>query len=109
MCVLLQDEVYVKKSMLYHGGRVFGRSVDDPQCLAKNVLGLMISCMFGGPQFLSKILPISRLNSQFLHNQVQLSLEDINHAGGNVKAIICDGNRNNQALFKMFAGNPHRP
>ncbi|XP_076437845.1 uncharacterized protein LOC143277020 [Babylonia areolata] len=109
MCVLLQDEVYVKKSMLYHGGRVFGRSVDNPQCLAKTVLGMMVSCMFGGPKFLSKILPVSKLNSQFLHDQVQLCLEAINCAGGNVKAVICDGNRNNQALFKMLAGDPHRP
>lgn len=107
LCVLLQDEVYVKKMLLYHGGQVFGRSVDSPQCLAKTVLGIMISCMFGGPTFLSKILPIAKLNSSFLHDQVQLSLEAIGRAGGHVKAIICDGN--NQAFFKLLGVNAQRP
>jgi hypothetical protein len=108
-CVLLQDEVYVKKMMLYHGGQIFGRSVDNPQCLAKTVLGMMVSCLFGGPNFLSKILPISRLKSTFLHEQVQLSIDYIEQAGGQVNAVICDGNRINQALFKLFAADPQTP
>ena len=108
-CILLQDEVYVKKMMLFHGGCVFGKSVDDPKSLAKTVLGIMVSCMFGGPNFLSKIIPISRLTSQFLHEQVGLSLEAIEQAGGSVKAIICDGNRNNQALFKLYPCIPQTP
>ena len=109
LCVLLQDEVYVKKMMLYHGGQIFGRSVDNPQCLARTVLGIMVSCMFGGPNFLSKILPVSRLNSTFLHEQVQLSIDCIEQAGGRVKAVICDGNRNNQALFKLFGADSQTP
>ena len=84
LCVILQDEVYVKKTMLYHGGQVFGRSVDNPECLAKTVLGIMISCLFGGPKYLSKILPISKLNSAFLHEQVEASIECIKQAGGEV-------------------------
>lgn len=109
LCVLLQDEVYVKKMMLYHGGQVFGRSADNPECLAKTVLGIMISCMFGGPNFLSKILPTSRLNSSFLNDQIQLSLAAIERAGGHVKAIICDGNRNNQAFFQLLGADRQRP
>lgn len=109
LCILLHDEVYVKKMMLYHGGQVFGRSVDDPDSLAKTVLGIMISCQFGGPTFLSKILPISRLTSGFLHEQVGLTLEAISEAQGTVKAIICDGNRSNQAFFKLFPTFRERP
>ena len=109
LCVLLHDEVYVKETMPYHGGQVFGRSADNPKCLAKTVLGIMISCMFGGPNFLSKILPISRLNAPFLQDQVQQSLESIARAGGKVKAIVCDGNRTNQAFFKMLGAHPQRP
>ena len=107
LCVLILDEVYVKKMMLYHGGQVFGRSADDPKCLAKTVLGIMISCMFGGPNFLSKILPIFRLNAPFLKEQVHRSVETIAQAGGQVKAMICDGNRTNQALFSCL-GLTHR-
>ena len=42
LCILLLDEVYVKKMMLYHGGEVFGRSLDNPECLAKTMLGIMV-------------------------------------------------------------------
>ena len=109
LCVLIQDEVYVKKMLLYHGGEVFGRSVDDPQCLAKTVLGIMVSCMIGGPDFLSNIMPVSKLNSGFLRREVDLSIQNINEAGGNVKAVICDGNRINQAFIKSFDTCPETP
>lgn len=70
LCVVLQDKVYVNKMILYHGGQVFGRSVDNPECLAKIVLGIMVSCMFGGPTFLAKVLPVHRLSSNFLQEQL---------------------------------------
>ena len=56
--------------MLCHGGTLFGRATDDPQSLAKTVLGVMISCMFVGPTFTSKMLPISKLNSPFFSHRV---------------------------------------
>ena len=43
----MRDEICVKKMLLYHGGTLFGRATDDPQSVAKTVLGAMISCMFG--------------------------------------------------------------
>ena len=103
MCVVLQDEVYVKKMLLYHGGQIFGKSVDDPNSLAKTVLGIMVNCLFGGPTFISKLLPVSKLNSTFLFEQMQLSIDCIKEAGGQVKAVVCDGNKNNQAYFKQCA------
>ena len=37
-CVIMQDEIYVKKKLLlYHGGTLFRRATDDPQSLAKTV------------------------------------------------------------------------
>ena len=51
--------------LLYHGGTLLGRATDNPQSLAKTVSGVMMSCMFGGPTFTSKMLPIVKLNSPF--------------------------------------------
>ena len=45
----MQDKIYVKAMLLYHGGTLFGRVNDDPKSLAKTVLGVMISCIFSGP------------------------------------------------------------
>ena len=61
-CTILHGEVYVKKMMLYHGGVLFGKSVDDPSLLAKTLLGIMVLCLNGGPKFLTKMIPVPRLH-----------------------------------------------
>ena len=87
-----------KKMLLYQGGTLFARATDNSQSLAKTVLGVMISCMFDGPKFISKMLPIAKLKSPFLYEQIRLTIDAINQSSGIVKAVICDGNRNNQAF-----------
>ena len=66
--------------LLYHGATLFGRATDDPQSLAKTVLGVMISCMPDGLTFISKILPIVKLNSPFLYEQIRLIIDTINQS-----------------------------
>ena len=55
----------------------------------------MVSCMVGGPTFISKMLPIAKLNSPFFYEQIRLTIDAINQSSGIVKAVICDGKRNN--------------
>ena len=102
VCIVIHDEVYVKKMMLYHGGTLFGKSLDDPSLLAKTVLGIMVVCLKGGPKFLYKMIPISKLNSNFLFEQINSTLRLIKESSGDVKVVICDGNRVNQAFFKLY-------
>ena len=108
-CVIMQDEIYVKKKLLYYGGILFGRVNDDSQSLAKTVLGVMISCIFVGLTFISKMLPIAKLNSPFLYEQIRLTIDVISQSLGIVKAVICDSNRNNQAFFRLFDTEPEQP
>ena len=103
----MQDEIYVKKILLYHEETLFGRATDDPQSLAKTALEVMISCMFDGPTFISKMLPVAKLNSPFLYEQIRLTTDDINQSSDIVKAVICDGNRNNKAFLYCLIQN-HR-
>ena len=110
-CLLLFDEVYVKKMMTLHGGSVFGKAANNPTLLANAVLGLMINCLFGGPTFLSKMIPVSKMNRAFLSGQIDIIMEAIVSAGGTAKAMICDNNRTNQSLFnkiKTVEGKPWR-
>ena len=69
----MQDEICVRK-MLYHGGTLFGRATNDPQSPAKTILGVVLSCVFGGATFISKMSPIAKLNSPFLYEQIRLKL-----------------------------------
>ena len=69
-CIILVDEVYVKPSLQYHGGHVFGKAENNPDALANTLLSIMVKCMNGGPKFLIKMIPVSKLTSTFLHEQV---------------------------------------
>ena len=88
--ILLIDEVYVKPSLLYHGGTVLGKAVNKPSALANTVLGFL------------RMIPVTELDSIFLFDTCQKVINIINEAGGNVISIISDDNRVNQKKFKTF-------
>ena len=48
------------------------------------------------------MLPVKELNADFLFEQTNILLENLKEAGSKVIAIVCDGNRVNQAFFKKF-------
>ena len=102
-CIIMLDEVYVKAALLYHGGSLFGQSVNHPNMMAKTVLAYMIKCLYGGPEFLTKILPVCKLNADFQFAQCQPIINNIrSQPEGEVLSIIADGNRVNQNFFKKF-------
>ena len=107
--ILMVDEIYVKASLLYHGGTVFGSAVNDPSSLASSMLGIMINCVMGGPSFLFKMLPVKGMDSQFLYDQVNNTIDLIKSSNSKIISIICDGNRINQSFFKKFETQPERP
>ena len=109
VCSIIFDEVYVKKALLYHGGTMFGRALNNPDCLANTVLGIMIACQYGGPVFLSKMLPVSGLDSDYVSEQIRKTRECIKAAGGDARVLICDNNRVNQKFFIMFDRVPKKP
>ena len=101
-CILLIDEVYVKPMLTYHGGHVFGSAANDNSKLAKTVLSVMVVCLYGGPKFVAKMVPVYKLDADFLFNQSNILINQIQNAGGNLLAIICDSNHVNQAYLKEF-------
>ena len=108
-CILMVDEIYVKATLSYHGGRVFGRAQNKPEKLAKTVLGVMLKCLFGGPVFLIKMMPVRDLTADFQFQEVSLIMNNLQNGGAHVVSIICDGNRTNPAFFKMFDTNEDSP
>ena len=81
-----------KKMLLYHVKQLFGKSVDNPSLLAQTVLDIMLTCLNGGPNFSTKLIPVSKLTSAFLFEQIELTVQAITSLPADVKAIICDGN-----------------
>ena len=73
-CIILVDEIYVKGSLLYHGGQLFGKAHNNEDELANAVLGIMIKCQFGGPNFLFKMVPVKGMTAEFRYEQVKQHL-----------------------------------
>ena len=61
----------------YHGGKVFGKSVNKPHLLANTVLSFLVVTLFNGPKFLYKMLPVRELDAEFLFKQTTLILDAI--------------------------------
>ena len=79
----------------YHGGQFFDNFINDHTQLAKTVLTFIIVCLYGGPKFLVKMLPISKLETDLLYDQSKTLINQIKDSGVNLVAIICDNNRVN--------------
>ena len=47
-CTIIRDEIYVKASISFTGGVLFGYAVDDPTKKAITLLAIIMKCVFGG-------------------------------------------------------------
>ncbi|GFO49402.1 transposable element p transposase [Plakobranchus ocellatus] len=94
------DEIYIKASLTYQGGVVFGYCVDQPDKFAATLLCIMVKCFFTSKKFLVKLLPCHALNAKFLFNCVQDVLASLGRSGASATAIVKDNNRVNQAFFQ---------
>ena len=101
-CIIMLDEVYVRSTLFYHGGTLFGRSVNHPDQLSKTVLAFMLKCLFGGPEFITKILPVTKLDAGFQHSQCVPIIDVKEQQNATVLAVIADGNLVNQKFFQTF-------
>ena len=41
LCVVLHDEVYIKKMMTYHGGTIYGKATNDSSALLQQIIVLL--------------------------------------------------------------------
>ena len=92
--------------LTYHGGSLFGKAVDHPEKLSKTMLTIMVKCLFGGPEFIHKALPISNLTGDFLVKEAIPVVNAINECDGKVVAILSDGHPTNQNCFKKLCTIP---
>ncbi|GFS04944.1 transposable element P transposase [Elysia marginata] len=98
-CILIIDEGYVKASITYRGGTLFGHAVDCPNEPATTVLSVMVKCLFGGKTFVAKLLPCWALESEFQFHIVENVIMELERCGATVIALINDNNRVNQSFF----------
>ncbi|GFO13683.1 transposable element p transposase [Plakobranchus ocellatus] len=101
-CTLIVDEIYIKPSISYSGGVLFGYSEDVPKKLASTLLCIMVKCLFSSKKLLAKLVPCHALTAEFQFKCVSDLISLLEGCGATVSAIISDNNRINQSFFKMF-------
>ena len=106
-CIILLDKVNIKLSLQYQGDLL--GFADNSAKSAKKVLGIMIKCLYGGPKFLIKMIPIAKVDSDFLYEQVINIVNLINCLNGHGIAVICNNNPINQEFFKKFEVIENKP
>ena len=104
-----RDRECLKRSFLYHGGKLYGFAADNTAMLAKTMLCVMVKCLMGGPEFLMNFVPIYNLNAEFLRNIITESVSCLHKANARVKVIISDGMRVNQKFVKNSQTVPNKP
>ena len=90
-CVIMQTEVYVKKLLTYQRGTVFGKAATllVPLYLQTQLLGIMINNLHGGLTFVDKMIPATKITANnYLYDTMDLSVRQIEEAGGVVEAVI---------------------
>ena len=108
-CLILVDEIHVKPLLVYSGGSIFGEAANRPGEFANRVLGIMVVCLFGGPAFLAKVIPVKRITAGFQKEEVMLVNDAIKEGGGKVLGILLDNNRVNQSFIKAFPTDADKP
>ena len=69
----------------------------------------MIASHYGGPVFVSKMLPVTNLDATFVRGEILQTVQAVKDAGANVKVLVSDNNRVNQKCFKDFETVPNKP
>lgn len=64
---ILFDEVKLKKAMRFTGGHIVGHAANKPEELATSALVIELICHYGGPRYIIKIIPVTRLKSNQLN------------------------------------------
>ena len=63
----------------------------------------MIKCVYGGPEFVLKALPVYRMTSGFLLEQCELIFQLVHQISeAKILAVITDGHRINQKFFETL-------
>ena len=103
MVNVLLDEIHVKPSYQYKGGKIKGVSENNVG-LANCVQTFMISSLRSSHKDVVALFPVTKLTSADLLNYTHVVLKTLHEIGFNVISLISDNNRVNRNMFESFCG-----
>ena len=95
--VLLLDKMYVQKCLQYHDGRVYGSDAEGKLC--KGIMAFLIVGLKNNIPFVIKSIPKSKIEGQWLAEEIDESIKSLHEVGFNVRAVISDNHATNLSAF----------
>ena len=99
-CVLLVDEMYLQKGVQYHGGSFVG--ADENGKLYKGIVVFLIVSLKKTIACVVKSCPESKINGQWLCNEIDDCISELQTIGLKVRAVICDDHASNVSAFSLL-------
>lgn len=100
---LLIDEIHVKSKLSYRSGKLIGQAANNTDDLANSIQCFMIASVMSSHKMIVGMLPVKKLDSEFLLEGTKNVLRNLCSSGFNVVSVISDNNRINRKMFSLLA------
>lgn len=100
---LLLDEIHVKKSLTYKGGRLYGASINSCKP-ATTIQAFMISSLLSKTKHIAALYPVCNQTADTLLDLTLKVLTFLHDIGYKVVSLISDNNRINRNMFERLCG-----
>lgn len=101
--ILLFDEIHIDPFMDYKGGNIAGTAVNNNNSLASSAFTFMITSVCSSFKEVVHIAPVSKINSEMLHNFIKTIIENLEEIGYVVFCTISDNNAINGKAMSHFS------
>ena len=101
---ILFDEVKLKQAVRFSNGHVYGYSENKSEELATSALVIELVCHYGGPKYIMRVHPTSRLTAAELKVMLLEVATAVKFQGGLPLAFISDNCSVNQKVYKDLGG-----
>ena len=101
---ILFDEVKLKQAIRFSGGHILGYADNNPEELATSALVFELVCNYGGPKYIMRIYPVSRLTANYLREMLLEAATAVVNTGGRPLSFVCDNYPVNRKTYKDLGG-----
>lgn len=95
--IIIFDEMYLQKCAEYSGGDVIGIN-EEKECY-RSVVSFMVVGLKENTSCIFKAVPITKLNSDFLKNEIHNIINSLIKNDFNVRAVVSDNHASNVSCF----------
>ena len=98
--ILMFDEMYLQKEEDYVGGELVGANEEGE--LYKGIVAFMIVGLKQSIPYVIKVLPVTKINGDWLKCELLNCLHALHKNGFNVRGVVCDDHSSNVSAYKKL-------